>query len=144
MRWGVTVLAIALLITLVRESGCSTTSLGPQQVSDFNITNDNQAAPVIKMPGTPTASFDAQPLTGITHLKVILDASGSSKENAPIISYAWDFGDGQTGSGTAVSHVYSTAGTYTATLTVTDNQGATGQTTMQVVVNPVAVKYLVH
>ena len=39
------------------------------------------------------------------------------------------------GSGLSASHTYSTAGTYTARLTVTDNQGATGTTTISITVN---------
>ena len=40
------------------------------------------------------------------------------------LSYAWDFGDGSTGEGAKVSHVYKQAGEYTARLTVSDNSGA--------------------
>ena len=42
-----------------------------------------------------------------------------------IASYAWTFGDGGTGSGRRPHHTYTTAGTFTATLKVTDNAGAT-------------------
>ncbi|MGH2553979.1 MAG: PKD domain-containing protein, partial [Chitinophagaceae bacterium] len=46
---------------------------------------------------------------------------------ANITNYAWTFGDGGTGNGTipTISHTYSTAGTYTVTLTITDNNGCT-------------------
>ena len=53
-----------------------------------------------------------------------VDASGSS-DTAPgtIASYAWDFGDGTTGTGVSTTHTYTSGGAKTITLTVTDNQG---------------------
>ncbi|WP_159945670.1 MULTISPECIES: PKD domain-containing protein [unclassified Nocardiopsis] len=57
------------------------------------------------------------------------DASGSTAGDAPITSYAWDFGDGYTGTGSSTWHFYDRAGTYTVTLTVTDATGATGSLT---------------
>ena len=41
------------------------------------------------------------------------------------ISYSWDFGDGSTGDGAATAHAYSTAGTYTVSLTVSFDDGST-------------------
>ena len=40
------------------------------------------------------------------------------------MSYAWTFGDGDTGSGETVNHAYDAGGTYTVTLTITDDDGA--------------------
>src|SRR5256885_5282891 len=42
-------------------------------------------------------------------------------------SYAWTFGDGQSASGATPMHLYTTPGTYTVTLTVTDARGAVSQ-----------------
>jgi PKD repeat protein len=47
------------------------------------------------------------------------------------VAYDWDFGDNTAGSGATVTHTY-TAGTYTVTLTVTDDMGATNSTTLSV------------
>ncbi|UCE48725.1 MAG: PKD domain-containing protein, partial [Phycisphaerales bacterium] len=58
---------------------------------------------------------------------VEFDGSASYDEDGTITSYLWDFGGGTpTGSGMVVTHAYSAAGTYTVTLTVTDDDGATG------------------
>lgn len=54
------------------------------------------------------------------------DGRTSTDENAPTLTYAWSFGNGRTGSGAVATQTYSTPGTFTATLTVTDEYGATG------------------
>ena len=83
----------------------------------------------------PTASFT----WGATGLTASFDGSGSSDPDGAVTGYAWNFGDGSTGTGVSPSHPYAAAGTYTAQLTVTDNQGLTGTTTRQVTVTaPVA------
>ena len=69
----------------------------------------------------PSASFKATP----RNLTVSFDASASADPNGQIISYAWEFGDGQKGSGKTTSHTYSKAGSFKAKLTVTDDSGAT-------------------
>jgi len=48
------------------------------------------------------------------------------------ISCNWDFGDGKTGSGEIVDHVYTESGNYDVTLTVTDNEGNTNTLTKKV------------
>ena len=53
---------------------------------------------------------------------VTFDA-GSSSDEVGIVSYSWDFGDGSTGTGKTATHTYSSAGTYTAKLTVQDAAG---------------------
>ncbi len=78
----------------------------------------------------PTASFTATP-AGLT---AGLNASASSDPDGTIVSYAWDFGDGTTGTGATTSHPYAAANTYNVTLTVTDDDGATGTSTQQVTV----------
>jgi len=57
------------------------------------------------------------------------DGRGSTDENAPTLTYAWNFGNGRTGSGPVPTHTYTSANTYTVTLTVRDEYGLTGTTT---------------
>ena len=73
----------------------------------------------------PTAAFSSS----ASYLHAAFDANGSSDPDGSIASYAWDFGDGTTGTGVAPSHIYTAGGTYEVTLTVTDNRdGATSLT----------------
>ncbi len=78
---------------------------------------------------SPTASFTAAPGSGVAPLTVAFNASGSSDSDGQIASYAWTYGDGQTGTGASVTHVYASAGSYTARLTITDDDGATATAT---------------
>ncbi len=85
----------------------------------------------------PTAALTATPTTGTVPLTTAMSAAGSTDVGGSIVSYAWVFGDGSTGTGPTVNHTYSTAGTYTATVTVTDNSGLTA--TRSVVITAKAV-----
>jgi Tol biopolymer transport system component/PKD repeat protein len=73
---------------------------------------------------------------------VTFDGSKSSDPDGNIVSYAWDYGDGTSGSGVSATHTYAATGVYTATLTVTDNGGLTASDTAAInVVSPVAITY---
>ena len=57
---------------------------------------------------------------------ITFDGSASTDpENQLPLTYAWNFGDGTTGTGVNPAHTYATDGSYTVSLTVTDNLGAT-------------------
>ncbi len=72
--------------------------------------------------------------TVLVNEMMTLDGSGSSDLGGTIVSYEWNFGDGTTLTGQTVDHTYSTAESYTVTLTVTDNGGATSSDTTLVTV----------
>lgn len=72
----------------------------------------------------PVAAVTATPVSGALPLPVTFDAGGSYDTDGSIVSYQWGFGDGVSGSGISVAHTYISTGTYTATLTVTDDLGA--------------------
>ena len=83
----------------------------------------------------PVSSFTYSPAVPTTGETVTFDASGSSDPDGTIASYAWDFDDGNTGTGVTAAHAYTTAGTYTITLTVTDDDGLTDNTTSDITVS---------
>ncbi len=74
----------------------------------------------------PVARFSESATQALTQAAISFDASASSDVDGNIAIYAWNFGDGSTGSGSAVSHAYARAGSYTVNLTVTDDSGSTG------------------
>ncbi len=73
----------------------------------------------------PVAAAAADPSSGTAPLQVSFSSAGSHDPDGSIVTYAWDFGDGGSSSLANPAHTYTTPGSYTATLTVTDNQGAT-------------------
>lgn len=77
------------------------------------------------------AVLSADVLKGTSPLTVAFNANSSTGN---ILSYDWTFGDGETGVGSTISHVFSPAGSYTVTLKITDDQGATAQATVAIVV----------
>ena len=76
----------------------------------------------------PVATF----IFNCTDLVCDLDGSASYDPDGTIVSYVWDSGDGNTGSGVTTNHTYAAAGTYTVVLTVTDDGGATDTNTQTV------------
>ena len=80
----------------------------------------------------PVAKIIASTVEPIVGELVTFDGGGSYDPDGFIVSYVWDFGDGSTGSGISCSHVYNTAGKYTVTLTVTDDDGLTDSETIEV------------
>ena len=84
----------------------------------------------VNNPPVANAGADKSVLMGNA---VSFDGSGST-DDGTIVSYQWDFSDGSTASGVHVTHSYVAAGTYTVTLTVTDNGGLTGTDTAVVTV----------
>ena len=81
----------------------------------------------------PTANFTFT-CSGLT---CSFNGSSSSDMQGAIQGYAWDFGDATAGAGATASKTFSAAGTYSVTLTVTDNGGLTGSTTKSVSVSNV-------
>lgn len=88
----------------------------------------------------PVAAFNASPQQGNPPLTVNFDASESYDPDGKIIKYEWDFGDKTSGTGINPSHIYTTRGIYSATLTVTDdeNQKSSASTEITVGTPPVA------
>ena len=127
--WQLTSANVISQLADVNFSGSSlSTSVPAQSISLFVLPASTGNQP-------PVAVISAAPASGTVPLNVSFDGTGSHDPDGTIASYAWTFGDGGIGSGATTSHTYSAAGAYTAKLTVTDNLGATGSSTVTITVN---------
>lgn len=82
----------------------------------FSFTNTSTSALVCNAGG---------PYQGHAGMPMHFDASQSFDTDGDIVSFEWDFGDGNTGTGIAPTHTYAADGNYVITLCITDNDGNT-------------------
>jgi len=92
------------------------------------------STPPITLNQSPTASFTADPTSGVAPLEVSFNGSSSSDSDGNITSYTWDFKDGDTGTGQTINHTFSSIGSYNVELTVIDNKGAIDSVTKSITV----------
>ena len=86
--------------------------------------------------GAPVAVASADQPVGQAPHQVRFSAAGSSDPDGDPLSYAWDFGDGQSSSEASPTHTYTAAGNYDATLTVSDGNGESDTSTISIAVDP--------
>jgi PKD repeat protein len=73
---------------------------------------------------SPNAALNVNAMSVEIGQYVCFNASESNDPDGTIIEYTWDFGDGTKDSGMYSIYFYSSAGTYSVTLTVIDDEGA--------------------
>jgi len=83
----------------------------------------------------PIANASKSETTGFVGTPINFDGTASYDSEGPITNYSWDFDDGKIGYGSTITHIYTETGTYSVTLRVTDNAGATNDDTVQVVIS---------
>ncbi|WP_433344038.1 RICIN domain-containing protein [Micromonospora sp. CA-111912] len=86
----------------------------------------------------PTARAGADRTSGVAPLAVSFSSAGSTDPDGGALTYAWAFGDGTTSTAANPAKTYTANGTYTATLTVRDPQGATGSAGVTITVGNTA------
>jgi len=115
----------------------------------LTVTDDQDATGTAEIKVTVTEAVENKPpvavIAGDAEITVEMgatidfDGSASTDEDGTIASFNWDFGDGEVAEGDSITHAYAAAGEYTVTLTVTDDQGATGTAEIKVTVTEAAV-----
>ncbi len=83
----------------------------------------------------PTANPNG-PYNAVAGSPITFSSSGSSDPDGTIVSYVWDFGDSNGGTGASPTHTYASDGTYTVSLTVTDDRGATDTASTTATITP--------
>jgi PKD repeat protein len=84
----------------------------------------------------PTAAFSWSPASPAVGANVHFDASASADSDGTIVKWVWEYDDGTTdsSSGKVASHKFTTAGSHSVTLWITDNGGVTVSLTKTVTV----------
>jgi len=103
--------------------GSRTYKLTSEDIAKARAVIDLKLEPFIPANQPPVASFTYSPESPDVGDEITFDASASSDTDGEIVSYQWDFGDGNTASGKKVTHSYDAPYTYIITLTVTDDGG---------------------
>ena len=100
------------------------------QVWVWNVTLKENQPPVANFTYSPANPIVAQPIT--------FNASNSTDPDENITKYEWTFGDGGNTTNMTeliINHTYASSGTFTVTLTVTDDEGATNATSRAITVS---------
>ena len=82
----------------------------------------------------PHAQFTWHPYIPQREVPTTFDGGESSDEDGYIVDWQWSFGDGATGTGDVVNHIYDLARVYTVRLTVIDDNGEANSLTRNVTI----------
>jgi hypothetical protein len=120
--------------------GIGTGSMGPNLApgaadSENTGHDDISDIPEFVLCGIPESVSVSPEAGGDVPLTVTFDASATIAPCGTIVSYAWNFGDSTNGTGATTSHVYTTPGTYIASVTITDSNGNLNRFQQQYTIN---------
>jgi PKD repeat protein len=112
--------------------------VGPGVVTITETTTSTSTTTTSTMPLPTVANFTFSPVTPQVLQVVNFNASTSVPgTNRKIVSYSWDFGDGESKTGVTTTHDYVISGVYLVTLTVIDDAGNKATNSQPVTVRPV-------
>ncbi|MES9942468.1 MAG: PKD domain-containing protein [Candidatus Thiodiazotropha sp. 6PLUC2] len=102
----------------------------------FDTTTGGSALASLNVAGAsnqiPVAIINTNTTSGVAPSMIDFNSAGSFDPDGGIVSYEWNFGDGVISTEPNISHTYTVSGGYTATLTVTDNSGASTNSSVNI------------
>ena len=101
---------------------------------DAGLTTQSSNIVLTIMDRFPIAVLNTSTTASQTLSNIGFNATGSFDPDGTIVGYAWNFGDGTSGSAFEVTHSYSEDGNYTVVLAVTDNSGSVGMVSILVTI----------
>lgn len=113
-------------VTFTVDPGCLNTVIN----ADYRVVTSTQGAEssvgtsVVSVLASPTISpqISYEPMPAFVNRSVTFTETGTTN-GSPVVAWEWDLGDGKTASGQSVTHIYTSPGTFTVTLVVTDACG---------------------
>lgn len=114
--------------------------------SNYGSLGQYAVAATVYTPGSvaPTAVIAASATSGTAPVTVNFSGTNSTDPDGSVVAWDWSFSDGLTASGSTTSRTWSTAGSYVATLKVTDNAGLSASSSVTVTVNAPVVIVPLH
>jgi beta-glucosidase len=124
--YSTSALAVGLHPAAATYNGDTNFSSSTQTLTGGQVVTDTAIAGLTAANSSPTG------LTNATFFTATINAGSN-------VTYQWNFGDGQTGSGATAIHTYAAAGIYTAIVTATNSAGSLpAMTTVYVTTDPIA------
>ncbi|WP_309380128.1 PKD domain-containing protein [Cerasicoccus frondis] len=89
---------------------------------------------IVGVPGNTAPSVSIDPVSSPQAREPITFTGSGSDIDGDTLTYSWDFGDGNTGSGSSVQHTYPAGGDFTVSLSVSDGRGGVDSDTLAITV----------
>ncbi len=107
---------------VIEETARDKGTFGRDDYYGYGLVDAASALAWSSVPNNPPVADANGPYSGDEDSIIIFDGSGSYDLDGDILTYSWDFGDGNIGSGVNPAHAYNSGGIYVVTLTVSDNK----------------------
>lgn len=108
---------------------------GKDNIYGYGLVDADEAASLPAGTNSPPVADAGGPYAGTTNIAITFDGSGSNDPDGDPLTYAWNFGDGSTGTGVNPTHVYTSGGTYFVTLVVNDGEMNSEPSTTEAVIS---------